>query len=73
MDEQGNPPLFLLDSKAAGLLDGAGELLPELVEGFVGRDVDAVEASVGLGKIARINIHKMKCEKSGSSSSSGAL
>ena len=36
-------------------------------------DKAPIEASVGLGKIARIDIHKVECEKSRSSSSSGAL
>ena len=40
---------------------------------FFSNDTAPIEASVGLGKIARIDVHKVECEKSRSSSSSGAL
>ena len=37
------------------------------------QDIAPIEASVGLRKVARVNIHEVECEKSRTSSSSGAL
>ena len=41
--------------------------------GIFGWTLAPIEASVGLGKISRVDIHKMKCEKSRPCSSGGAL
>lgn len=57
--------LWLLNSETTSLFHSLGKFLIHFLVALIGWDVDAIEASVGLGQIFRWCIHYMYCKQTG--------